>query len=114
MSTTALIPSLEQDYKRQEEIIEEITDAQTGPTPIDKAIASLADHPGFKELENYINRRIGELQSYLDQAIANGADFTQIGQRAMVLKLCSEELSGIINYVKNRYRAVNDNLQSES
>jgi len=71
------------------------TKAPEEKDPEDMALKALANHDGWRYLEEYITRLQKEMKELVSASIANGSSFDDIGRITVVSNLASEKLDQV-------------------
>lgn len=110
MATQALIPQFnlapQLDKERQERLAQALAEGTDKPSDTDKAIAALANSPGWKAVQNYLTRELDQMNALIQEAISSGAGFDEIGQRTTVVALIGEEFKSVIDFVEGKRQYV--------
>lgn len=117
VKTDALIPDFIVNQQEKELTIKaKLAQSENSdkPSSDEHSVAELCYHPGWREVKKYIIERITILQTSLDEAIASGMSFTEIGQRSVVISSTKEELKNIIDYVDSRAKYVEESNRTKS
>jgi len=72
-----------------------------GKDPDQQALASLANHSGWKVLKAYIERIIEELDNLTKTQMIQGVPFEEIGRSTVIKELTKDVLRRVINKIQD-------------
>ena len=113
-NAAAIIPDFSARQQKEEQLLQESNQAEQGPTENEKALSALAASRGWAVLQEYITSQIEQVDADLTAAIATGASFEAVGQRAIIAATLKEHYQAIISFVQTREEYVNSNAREES
>jgi hypothetical protein len=87
---------LEEIRKMKEEEVPEDVELRE-----ERIIGSLASHEGWELLKKYIYSEMSKLDGLNRLQVEAGATFEEIGRNTVLVQLCKDELSNIINKVED-------------